>query len=144
MCRVQDSVPNADISSATSSASWNFNHSDLGTIPAISLLTDDQKYQILSIVPATLKEYPVNNQKQRFQLCWVQQFPWVRYSKTWDGVFCTPCFLFSLARFNNEFVSSPFHNRKNADGTSCGKLNRHVVSQCHIEKDVILMEKASS
>ena len=49
-------------------------------------------------------------------------------------VSCTPCFLFSLARFNNEFVSSPFHNRKNADGTSCGKLNRHVVSQCHIDE----------
>lgn len=93
---VQDSVPNAETNSAatSSSVSCNLNHSDLGTIPALSSLTDDQKYQILSIVPATLKEYPVNNQKRRFQSRWVEQFPWVRYSESLDGVFVLHVFCF--------------------------------------------------
>ena len=42
------------------------------------------------------------------------------------------CFLFSRARFNIEFVSSPCCNWKNAVG-SRGKLNHHAESQSHKE-----------
>ena len=94
-------------------------------------MSDEQKYQILSTIPATLKEYPVNSQKRRYQPKWAEQFPWVRYSASLDGVFCGPCFLFSRVRFNSEFVTSHFHNWKNAVGTCNGKLNRHSESQTH-------------
>ena len=74
---------------------------DLSTCPPPSSLSDDQKYQILTVVPAPLKQYPVNNQKRRFQPHWNQKFSWIRYSVSKDGVFCASCFLFSRARFNN-------------------------------------------
>ena len=104
---------------------------DLSTCSPPSSLSDDQKYQILTVVPAPLKDYPVNSQKRRFRSQWVEQFSWVRYSVSMDGVFCAPCYLFSLARYNNEFVSSPFRNWKHAVGSSCGKLNRHSESLSH-------------
>ena len=44
-------------------------------------------------------------------------------------MFCAPCFLFSKARLNSEFVSTPFHNWKNATGACRGALNRHSTSQ---------------
>ena len=106
---------------------------DLSTCSPPSSLSDDQKYQILTVVPAPLKDYPVNSQKRRFRSQWVEQFSWVRYSVSMDGVFCAPCYLFSLARYNNEFVSSPFRNWKHAVGSSCGKLNRHSESLSHKE-----------
>ena len=139
-------VPTAEVgpcAAVTSSVSCSFN-------PTPSSLSDEQKYQILSTSPATLKMYPVNSQKRCYQPYWAEQFPWVWYSALLDGVFCGPCFLFSLVRFNSEFVSSPFHNWKNAVGTSHSKLNRHFESQTHkqhVEEAVTfiaVMEKISS
>ena len=46
-------------------------------------------------------------------------------------MFCAPCFLFSKARLNSEFLSTPFHNWKNATGASRDALNRHSASQIH-------------
>ena len=46
-------------------------------------------------------------------------------------MFCTPCFLFSKSRLNSEFVSTPFHDWKNATGACRGALNRHSTSQTH-------------
>ena len=104
---------------------------DLGTVQSPSSLSDEQKYQILSTIPAKLQEYPVNSQKQCYQSYWTEQFPLVRYSASLHGVFCGPCFLFSQVRFNSECVASPFHNWKNAVGTVHGTLNRHSQSQSH-------------
>ncbi len=130
----ENPVPTAEVdrhAATTTSSPCTFDPSDLGTIPSPSSLSDEQKYQILSAIPATLQEYPVNSQKRRYQPQWTEQFPWVRYSASLDGVFCGPCFLFSLVRFNSEFVSSPFRNWKKAVGTTHGKLNRHSESQTH-------------
>ena len=44
---------------------------------------------------------------------------------------CAPCFLFSKTRLNSEFVSTPFHNWKNATGASRGALNCHSASHTH-------------
>ena len=126
-------IPTAEVDpcvAATSSA-CSFNPIDLGTIQSPSSLSNKQKYQILSTIPAKPKEYPVNSQKQHYQLYWTQQFPWVRYSASLDGVFCGPCFLFSQVRFNSEFVFSPVHNKKNVVGNSHGIFNRHSQSQTH-------------
>ena len=75
--------------------------------------------------PAAMKEYPVNSQKRCFQPQWPIDFHWVRYSESADGIFCAPCFLFGSARFNSEFITSPFRDWKNATGSSRGCLNRH-------------------
>ena len=40
-------------------------------------------------------------------------------------------FLFSKARINSEFVSTPFRDWKNATGASRGALNRHSASHTH-------------
>ena len=124
-------IPTAEVDprvAATSSA-CSFNPSTLGTVQSPSSLSNEQKYQILSTIPAKLKEYPVNSQKGCYQSYWTEQFPWVWYSASLDVVFCGPCFLFSQVQFNSEFVSSPFRNLKNAVGASHGILKRHSQSQ---------------
>ena len=127
-------IPTAEVHPciASMSSACSFNLSDLGTVHSLSSLSDKQKYQILSAILAKLNKYPVNSQKRRYQPYWTEQFPWVRYSATLDGVFCGPCFLLSQVQFNSDFVSSYFRNWKNAVGTSHGILNRH--SQCLTHK----------
>ena len=138
-CIAATSTAEVDQNVAATSIS-SFNLSDLGTIQPPSALSDEKKYQILSTIPTKLKKYPVNSQKRHYQPYWTEQFPWVRYSASLDGVYCGPCFLFSQVRFNSEFVSSPFRNWKNAVGTSCGILNRHSQSETHKQ----CMERAVS
>lgn len=94
------------------------------------MLSDEQRYEILTSTGPKLREYPVNSQKRHFQPQWIELFPWIRYSISVDGVFCAPCFLFSKSH-NNEFVSTPFCSWKNARGASRGALNRHSVSLMH-------------
>ena len=115
-------------------ASGQVDGSDLALIIChVKSLTDEQKYQILTSSPTQQKVYPVNSQKRRFQPRWVQEFPWIQYSISADGVFCAPCLLFSSACFNSEFVTAPFRDWKNAFGTARGTLNRHSSSQNHIQ-----------
>ena len=117
--------------SVTDEANHTFLINDLGLISHTSL-SDDQKYSILTSQPPKLKAYPMNIQKRRFQHKWTQEFPWIRYSESEDGIYCAPCFLFSDSRFNDEFVKSPFKDWKNATGTSRGTLCRHSSSPCHL------------
>ena len=105
--------------------------SDLATIHSVSALSDEQRYHILTHSAPKLREYPTNSQKRRFQPHWSELFPWISYSISVDGVFCAPCFLFSKARLNSEFVSTPFRNWKNATGASRGALNRHSTATTH-------------
>lgn len=107
--------------------------SDLAKMSTYSLLSDEQKYQILTAKPCQLSEYPLNKQKRRFLSKWAVEYPWIRYSESADGVFCAACYLFSKIRVNTEFVSSPFRDWKNATDTSCGALHRHSSSHNHIQ-----------
>lgn len=118
--------------SSSHQASGQGDSSDLALI-SCHVMTDEQKYQILKCSPTQPKEYPINSQKRRFQPKWMQEFPWIRYSVSADGIFCAPCLLFSSARFNSEFVTAPFRDWKNAVGTARGTLNRHSSSQNHIQ-----------
>ena len=102
---------------------------DMATIPSRDSLSDDQKYQILTHKPIPLKEYPFNKQNRRFQSKWFEQFSWLRYSKSVDGVFCAPCYLFSKTHVNNEFASAPFSDWKNAVGKARRAFNRHSFSE---------------
>ena len=122
------------VDSPTLTVSGQGDCNDLATVSChVNELTDEQKYHILTSRPAQLKEYPINNQKRRFQPKWVQEFQWIRYSASTDGVFCAPCLLFSSARFNSEFITTPFCDWKNAVGTSRGTLNRHSSSRSHLQ-----------
>lgn len=117
---------------------------DIATFP--SALSDHQKLQILTSKPKQLKVYPSNSQQRRFQYKWVNDFHWIRYSVSTDGVFCAPCFVFNKSHFT-EFISSPFRDWKNAVGSLRGALNRHALSENHqacMEKSVsfiAVMEK---
>ena len=101
----------------------------ISTVASLPSLSDEQMYQILTNIGPKLKEYPANS--KNYQPHWSELFPCVRYSLSTDGAFCTPCFLFSKARINSEFVSTPFHNWKNATGASHGALKRHSASHTH-------------
>ena len=52
-------------------------------------------------------------------------------SKSVDGVFCAPCYLFGSTHVSNEFASAPFSDWKNAIGKARGAFNRHSLSQNH-------------
>ena len=52
-------------------------HNDLGTVALPESLSDQQKYQVLSTIPPTLKEYPINQQKHRFHPYWIDKFSWM-------------------------------------------------------------------
>lgn len=106
-------------------------YDDIASIPSRDSLSDDQKHHILTCKPIPLKEYPFNKQKRRFQSKWYEQFSWLRYSKSVDGVFCAPCYLFDNAHVSNEFASTPFSDWKNAIGKAHGAFNRHSLSQNH-------------
>ena len=102
--------------------------SDLATVASLS---NEQMYQIITNVGPKLKEFPANSQKRWYQPHWSELFPRVWYSVSADVAFCAPCFLFSKARINSEFVSTPFCNWKNATGASRGALNRHSAHHTH-------------
>ena len=104
---------------------------DLATVESVNALSDDQKYSILTSIPPRQKVYPVNSQQRRFQPKWVDEFHWIRYSVSTDGIFCAPCFLFNNSH-NVDFVTSPFRDWKNAVGTCRGALNRHSVCVNHM------------
>ena len=49
---------------------------DLATIVSSrGSLSDEQKYQILTSKPTTLKKYPKNSQKRCFQPKWTENYP---------------------------------------------------------------------
>jgi hypothetical protein len=122
----------ADSSASESQAAQDI--SDLALLPSNSILSDDQKYKILITPTSPVKVYPTNHQKQRFQPGWTQTFPWIRYSKSTDGIYCAPCVLFNTVvttSSNNELVKVPFKDWKNAVGKKRGTLDRHSVTQLH-------------
>ena len=54
----------------------------------VCMLSNEQKYQILTAKPCQLSEYPLNKQKRHFQSQWIKQYPWIHYSESDDGAFC--------------------------------------------------------
>ncbi|XP_047134683.1 52 kDa repressor of the inhibitor of the protein kinase-like [Hydra vulgaris] len=45
-------------------------------------------------VPCKTFSFPKNLNGRSFQFMWIEKFPWLTYSKIFDGAFCLPCVLF--------------------------------------------------
>ena len=60
-------------------------------------LSDLEKFDLLNNVwkPSEKFKFPCNANSRKFQLKWLQQFPWLAYSKQLDGAFCVSCVLFA-------------------------------------------------
>ena len=81
-------------------------------------LSRDEKYQILktepnsdpSVYPRT-RPYPTSTLRQ-FHPSWMNQYPWLHYSKFADGAFCRACVLFAPSSVGGQdpgqFVTLPF------------------------------------
>ena len=52
----------------------------------------------LSIFPWTIEG---KAQKKLFVGNWLQHFPWLAYSKLYDGAFCVPCVFFDASTGHN-------------------------------------------
>lgn len=49
--------------------------------------------------PGELFDFPVsieNGKYRKFVSGWLQRFPWLAYSKYFDGAFCLPCVFFGV------------------------------------------------
>ena len=63
---------------------------------AITSLSQDEKYSLLyhhieppDVLPSKL----LRSVKRKFNVTWLERYPWLRYSPKLDGVFCGPCSL---------------------------------------------------
>jgi len=62
-----------------------------------SKLNDDKKYIVLTKTwrPDILYNFPKDKDSRKFQLKWLDNFPWLSYSQKHEGVYCRTCVLFS-------------------------------------------------
>lgn len=62
-----------------------------------SKLNDDKKYFALTKTwrPDILYNFPKDKDSRKFQLKWLNDFPWLSYSQKHEGVYCRTCVLFS-------------------------------------------------
>eukprot|EP00794_Sanderia_malayensis_P014487 gene14487-15991_t len=59
-----------------------------------AILSDEQKYALLTNTAKPNFACPSNSSGRKFQLKWLSDFPWLAYSQKLDGAFCLPCVLF--------------------------------------------------
>lgn len=84
-------------------------------------------------VPPVNYSYPKNKMNRRYNPDWEKKYPWIRYSPSQDGIFCSACFCFSYhTQAYPEFVIKPFDDWKNACGGERGSLNRHDKAETHL------------
>ena len=94
------------------------NERDIGYYhSSISSIFDDFKYELLCNTwkPESTYSFPLNSSKRRFQHKWLNSFPWIAYSKVFDGAFCVNCVLFGGESSHNAskldyLFKSPFKN----------------------------------
>ncbi|XP_028516933.1 uncharacterized protein LOC114575707 [Exaiptasia diaphana] len=77
-------------------------------------------------------QYPVNSQKRKYNPEWEVKFPWLRYSESEDGTYCSCCYAFAKSFTSNDpLISAPFKDWKNAIGVKRGILTNHEMTKCH-------------
>ena len=72
-------------------------NNDIGMYYKIArTLTDSQKYDMLCHVwkPSPDFAFPISSSGRRFQIRWMEEFPWLCYSAILDGAFCITCVFF--------------------------------------------------
>ena len=84
-------------------------------------LSAKEKYDLIinCFKPEKSFKFPHSNGTRPFLYKWLEQFDWLRYSKTVDGGFCLPCSLFlahSSPKFQNQgnLILKPVHGCKNS------------------------------
>lgn len=107
---------------------------DIG-LKDIDKLTDHDRRGILDNKwkPPTGYPFPKNSQNRHYSITWEEKYTWLRYSPSVNGVFCAACVCFAPPQTlkNQEFVSKPFKDWKNACGTKRGALPAHNASDIH-------------
>ena len=133
---IDNSVSSSAFSSTASvSSSLEISKYDISTYYKKSLnLSNIEKHDLIKnvsivertfIFPATL-----NLKKKRcFQHDWLQQFPWLRYSKSENGGYCLPCVLFAkIAPGKLQVVTLLVKKPVNASPVSKNSFKRHEES----------------
>lgn len=98
-------------------------------------LDDVEMYELLVNVwtPDASFVFPAkekNNKNLKFQLSWLQKFPWLTYSAVEDGAYCKYCVLFAQKHENlNSFVRSEFKDWKKA----LEKFKDHQTKKYHLD-----------
>ena len=69
---------------------------DIGTI-SHETLDDSERRTILENkwVPAKHYKFPKNSQNRRYSCNWEDKYPWLRYSPSLNGAYCSACFCFA-------------------------------------------------
>lgn len=105
-------------------------------------LTLKSKILNSTILPPKNHKYAVKkfgNRLLKFQMSWIETFPWLAYSPKKDGVYCKNCLLFVKHGIGKGFheqpgalVTTAFDDWKHAKE----RFQRHAVSQYHIKSTV--------
>ena len=80
-------------------------------VKSVTCLNVQQKYKLLTehFVPTSMFKFPDSVCNRSFQIKWLEQYPWLVYSKALDGGFCKYCALFAKDRSKcNVLVNKPF------------------------------------
>ena len=96
-------------------------------------LTDERKYWLLTNVfrPTSEFKFPIkkeNGKARSFQHPWLKGYPWLAYSRIFDGGFCVNCVLFAKGRLPlGQLVTTPMTCFTRAKQT----LQEHNVKATH-------------
>lgn len=78
-------------------------------------------------------DFPKNNiDKRSFHVRWMEQFAWLRYSKSKNAAFCAVCIQFGNLNKADQFATTGFRNWKKALSGD-GGLKRHEKSENHMQ-----------
>ena len=86
--------------------------------------------------PGELFDFPVsmeNGKSRKFVSGWLKRFPWLAYSKYFDGAFCLACVCFGVQCGRNankldKLLKSPLTNWTSA----ASRLTKHSLGNCEI------------
>ncbi|EDO26151.1 predicted protein [Nematostella vectensis] len=88
--------------------------------------------------PGELFDFPVsieNGKSRKFVLNWLKKYPWLAYSKYYNGVFCLACVCFGVQCGRNankldKLLKSPLTNWTSA----ASRFTKHAQGNCEIHK----------
>ncbi len=96
-------------------------------------MSSSDKYRILKtqLNPEVDYTFPKGSDGRLFQHQWLQQFPWLVYSRKENGGYCLPCVLFSIGGYHSSepgiLVTRPLKNFKKA----MDSLRKHSSKEHH-------------
>ena len=110
---------------------------DVGVVfNGVSSFSDPEKLEFIENIWSphadNLFQFPSSvesgGKSRKFQVYWLQQYPWLAYSKYLDGAFCLPCVLFGLNANNvDRLVKLPLTFWTSATG----RFKKHSHSETH-------------